>query len=239
VKPLLPLALISDVHANLEALQAVLADIRAQGVRRVACLGDMVGYGPDPGPVLEELERSCDIIVAGNHEWAVLHGAVGFNWLAAQIIDEHRERLQDRHRKFIESLRIRHDENGWVFVHGSIRDPLMEYVFPDRFHFFDPLQLEELFEAVPVLCFCGHTHIPTVIREDLFCYYGGEVPIERGRKYIINPGSVGQPRDGDPRSSYAIFTGDRVLFRRLPYNLDLTCQKLVNERMAQRLRVGK
>lgn len=238
MKTLLPLALISDVHANLEALQAVLEDIHSHGVTRIACLGDMVGYGPDPGPVLDTIEKTCDVVVAGNHEWAILHGTEGFNWLAAQIIDEHRTLLEARHRTFLENMRIRHDEDGRTFVHGSIRDPLMEYVFPSRYQLYDPLQLIELFESIPVLCFSGHTHIPAVIREDLECFDGGDVEIEKGMKYIINPGSVGQPRDGDPRSSYALFYGDRVSFRRLPYDVELTCRK-VGGPMAHRLRAGK
>jgi diadenosine tetraphosphatase ApaH/serine/threonine PP2A family protein phosphatase len=102
----------------------------------------------------------------------------------------------------------------------------------------------ELFELIPGLCFCGHTHVPCVIRDDLRCFYAGEVRLERGRKYIINPGSVGQPRDGDPRSSFAVFYGDRVAFRRLAYDVDLTCRKILNSRglhrfMADRLRVGR
>lgn len=256
VKP--PFALVSDLHANLEATRAVLADIDRQGVHAVVCLGDIVGYGPDPAEVLElTLERAA-VTVAGNHDWAVLHGAYGFNRSARQAIEYTRSLLRPRRGRsrtslqkawqYLDHLPIVLEAGPYTFVHGSLRSPLIDYCFGDRHSRWDPSQVEEIMAQVRGVCFAGHTHFPVVIRDDQVCWYpSDEEPVLELRpdhKYIVNVGAVGQPRDGDPRACYAILSGGQVRYRRVPYDAARTCRKIeriaaIESRLGERLLLGR
>lgn len=253
-----PIALISDVHANLEALEAVLASIDREGVRQIVCLGDIVGYGPDPEAVVDVIRRRARTCVAGNHDWALLNRPLGFNPLAAEVIRYTRDMMEPKFYqlfgkarvrwRFLESLPDRLEEGDLQFVHASPRDPLMEYVFGDRHPLFSREQLDELFPLVRRICFHGHTHLPGVIREDGVCWYpregSGTLALQSGRRYLVDVGSVGQPRDGDPRACYAIFDGASVAVRRVPYDVERTRAKILSidameERLADRLLAGR
>ncbi|MBI4563341.1 MAG: metallophosphoesterase family protein [Planctomycetes bacterium] len=253
-----PFALISDLHANLEATEAVLADIEREGVKDIVCLGDIVGYGPDPDKVVDIVKRRAAVVIAGNHDWAVLNKPHGFNPLARNVIEYTRDMMEPklyhvfgktRERwTFLENLAAVIQDGDLTYVHGSLRDPLMDYCFGDRHALWNPAQLDQIFPKVKWLCFCGHTHFPTVIREDKVCWYPAEGRMEhaldRGRKYIINTGSVGQPRDGDPRACYAILTGEAVRYRRVPYDIEKTRGKILaidayEKVLADRLQKGK
>lgn len=236
-----PFALISDLHANLEAVEAVLADIEKRGLPEIVCIGDLVGYGPNPNEVVDLIMARVKTVVAGNHDWAVINKAYGFSERAREAIDYHRELMEPkfyhligktRERwQFLEKLPKALETDDYQFVHGSLRDPLMEYVFGDRHRLFRPEQLDELFPKVKWICFSGHTHFPTVIRDDKLCWYPSEeqpsFTFERDHKYIVNVGSVGQPRDKDPRSCYASFDGKTITYYRVSYDVEKTRQKIL------------
>ena len=253
-----PLAIISDVHANVEALEAVIRDIRGQGIQRIACLGDLMGYGPDPDKVVDIVRETCQIVIAGNHDWGVLKRPIPFNPQAQEMVNYHqcvmtpkfyhflgKRRLRWRYLEGLQTLR---QEENLLFVHGSVRNHVMEYVFPDRTKHFSGAQIRDICKRTPWILFCGHTHLACVIRDDLLCGYPNEkasdIPIVKDHKYIINPGSVGQPRDGDNRAGYCIFLGDRIRFRRIKYDVDRTCKKMmeidgVGRQVAARLMRGQ
>lgn len=248
-----PIAIISDIHANAEALEAVLADIKSQGVRRIACLGDLMGYGPDPQKVVDMVRETCQIVIAGNHDWGVLNRPIPFHPHAAELIKFHQCLMtpsfyhvigkRKMRWKFLEGLQTLREEDNMLFVHGSLRNHVMEYVFPDRTDHFNKEQVQEMCKETPWVVFCGHTHLACVIRDDMKCGYAtdksAEVPIVKGHKYIINPGSVGQPRDRDNRAGYCIFFPDRVRFRRIKYDVDRTCRKMIEIDGAGRNMAGR
>lgn len=180
--------LISDIHANAPALQAVLDDLERQGIERVLCAGDVVGYYPFPNETIDMLERAQVVSIQGNHDRAVLKVDPSMmNPLAADAVLWTASILSDNSRKFLSSLptstTVWSDRHAMRIYHGSPRDPL-EYVYEDR-AFEDLLRMAQC--TVLIL---GHTHIPFAR-----CYPSG---------LIVNPGSVGQPRDGDTRASYSI-----------------------------------
>jgi diadenosine tetraphosphatase ApaH/serine/threonine PP2A family protein phosphatase len=240
-------ALISDIHGNLEALQAVLADIDRQKVDAVACLGDVVGYGPNPCECVKLVRDRCGFVLLGNHDQGALFDPDGFNVGAERAIRWTRSQLEhhdssprnsaDRLMDWLGELPRVHTEGRQLFVHGSARRPLDEYVFPEDIY--NPLKMEHIFELVGRYCFQGHTHIPgvfTVAPEFESPAIGaGQEEWRRTLpepKAMVNVGSVGQPRDGDPRASYVIVEsappGDEVVvrFRRIPYPAETTCRKI-------------
>jgi len=247
-------ALISDIHANLEALEAVLADIAKQGVSEILCLGDVVGYGYDARACIDLVQERCSLCLCGNHDWAVLHTATGFNQMARRAIELTRKRLSpgrwpspERRRrwKFLEGLVERHERGEWLLVHGSPRDPVSEYIFPEDVEL-APDKMTEIFEAVQRACFVGHTHLPGVFTEEgLFipaAELGGGYGL-KGPKAVVNVGSVGQPRDGDPRACYVVATEDQVQYRRVEYDVQKTMEKIRASHLgllcAERLALGR
>lgn len=250
-------ALISDIHANLEALDAVLADIDAQGVDDILCLGDIVGYGPNPGECLERVMQRCRTSILGNHDQAVLFDPDGFNAMALRAVywtrdtlEQHRDReAADRWCDFLGTLPRLSREPPYLYVHGSPRDPTNEYVFPEDCH--NTRKMEALFQRIEHACFQGHTHIPGVFLESGAFLEPADFDLEfplRDEKVMINVGSVGQPRDYDPRACYVIFDDGakpaRVIFRRVEYPLEKTIEKIyaiseLDNALGDRLRAGR
>ena len=247
-------AIISDLHANLEALEAVFADIDSRGVGEVLCLGDVVGYGIDAEACIDLVQKRCSVCLCGNHDWAAINSAIGFNQMARQAIDYTRERLEPRRfggraraRRwdFLKNLSLEERRGDWLLVHGSPRDTVMEYIFPEDVDI-APEKVEECFAKVERACFVGHTHLPGVFTEEP----DFKTPAELGHTYyigqekaIVNVGSVGQPRDGDTRACYAIIGDDTVTFRRVAYDIQKTMEKIRASRIdnlcAERLSLGK
>ena len=246
-------ALISDIHSNVESLEAVLADIRAQGVTEVFCLGDLVGYGPNPREVIDEIIK-CKVCLLGNHDQGALFDPEGFNSGAERAIFWTRNQLENgpgtpamRQRRwdFLGELPRNYIDGETLFVHGSPRNPLNEYVFPEDIY--NKRKLEKVFALVPHYAFQGHTHVPGVFTEN-FNFFS---PEELGNEYrlgqekvMINVGSVGQPRDGDPRACYVVLEDDLVQFRRVEYPLDRTIDKIyevpeLDNFLGDRLRDGR
>lgn len=233
-------AIISDIHANLEAAQAVLADIQAQGISEIYCLGDIVGYGPNPCECIDLVMKSCKVTLLGNHDQGALFDPEGFNAGAERAIFWTRKMLEsaegpaaERRWEYLGELPRVRREPTIMFVHGSARNPLNEYVFPEDIY--NQRKMEKIFGLVERYCFQGHTHIPGVFTEDLNFLAPEEIDFEYDlgpKKVLVNVGSVGQPRNGDPRSSYVILSGpdgqpfNHVSFRRVEYDYRATAKKI-------------
>lgn len=247
-------ALISDIHANREALEAVLADIDASGIGEVLCLGDVVGYGIDAEACIDLVARRCPMCLCGNHDWAVLNSAVGFNQVARQAVDVTRQRLKPRRWSgpatrrrwaFLQGLPETHQRGEWLLVHASPRDPITEYIFPEDVEV-DPEKMEDIFRRFEHTCFVGHTHVPGVFADDMTfrtpTELGGRYELGHG-KAVVNVGSVGQPRDGDARACYVQVTDGVVAYRRVQYDFRKTMEKIRASRLdplsAERLALGR
>lgn len=238
-------AIISDIHSNIEALSVVLEDIEKRGIKKIFCLGDILGYGPSPYECLDLLIEKTDVCIMGNHDYAVLYEPTNFNYGAEQaaywtrefLCQEVDEKKAEKRWKFLTDLPMRHSFGYKVesetiridLVHASPRRPINEYVFPDDV-FASPSKITSLFEHVSNICFIGHTHLPGVFLEDPDFYspdeLGGYYPIEPDEKAIINVGSVGQPRDRDKRASYTYVDGNEVHFVRLEYDIEAISKKI-------------
>jgi diadenosine tetraphosphatase ApaH/serine/threonine PP2A family protein phosphatase len=240
-------AILADIHANLAALEAVLDDIgKKGGVDETWCLGDIVDYGPDPHPCLEIVRRLAPVCIAGNHDLAAIgrvdtgyfnpDAAVATRWTSAQLTPDE--------VAYLDGLPLTLEREGFTLVHGSPRDPIWEYIFSagiaaGNFDYF----------STPY-CLVGHTHAPAVFRldKDGSCLPAGLSPgigLALGHiRMIINPGGVGQPRDGDPRASYAIYESEGRVLRvyRVPYDIQTTQDRIMAAglpvRLATRLAAG-
>lgn len=232
-------AIISDIHANYEALEAVLAHIRTLNIAQIVCLGDIIGYGADPIRCLDAVMDNCDLTILGNHDQAAIFDPEGFNPIALRAIYWTREQMEnatDRPRSdlrwdFIGERPRRHDEGEFLFVHGSPRDPTNEYVFPE--HIYEASRIDALMRRFQQYCFQGHTHIPGVFTQD--CQF--ITPEENNylfalgsEKMMINVGSVGQPRDQDPRACYVVLDTEAktVQYYRIEYDVRAARQKILD-----------
>lgn len=259
------LALISDIHGNEVALDAVLDDIANQGVDAIYCLGDVVGYGPRPVECMRKVVRVCapGKTIAGNHDHAAVHEPIGFNprarlaaqWTKKQIKPSWWQFGEKRRNwNWLRNLPTSFTEGKALFVHASPRDHMEEYVLEEHTRGIslmgeDPEQLlNENFSLFEGVCFIGHTHRPGVITETDHEWHGLEDIDYRwrieGQKALINIGSVGQPRDKDPRCSYVLYDGDEVIWRRVPYDLDKVCEQfagidMLDDSLGERLREGR
>lgn len=228
-------AILSDIHGNLEALQAVLADLQREGVDAIYCLGDIVGYGPNPRECVEAA-MGFTLSILGNHDQGALYDPEGFSSGAERAIFWTRDELERgdgsseqraRRWQFLSELPRTVREGPLTFVHGSVRNPLCEYVFPEDVY--NPRKLERLFAMIEQYAFQGHTHVPGIFTEDGRFLSPEEVgyryPLGKG-KLMVNVGSVGQPRDGDPRACYVLLNDERIEFRRVPYPVEETARKI-------------
>jgi diadenosine tetraphosphatase ApaH/serine/threonine PP2A family protein phosphatase len=236
------IALLSDIHANLVALDAVLAALPP--VDRIWVMGDSVGYGPDPSEVLWRLREKDALVVAGNHDLAAATGeGIGmFNRYAAEAVRAHRAWLSAEERDRLASLPLTVEADGFTLCHGSLRDPVWEYVTSAG------QAAATLTLAKTPHCCNGHTHVPL-----LFALEAGNVsvrtfregvPVRLDGRLLVNPGSVGQPRDDDPRAAYAILdtAAATVTLKRVAYDVAET-QRRIRSRglpsfLADRLAIG-
>ena len=222
--------LLSDIHANLEALDAVLNDASAHGgFDAIWCLGDTVGYGPDPGECIGRLRDFDLLAVAGNHDYAAV-GKIDyndFNGAAQESTIWTAEQLTGDEAEFLSALPLVAQMDRFTLVHGSLVDPLVEYLL-DGYSANATLALLQT-----PLCLVGHSHLPFICRENdgapLFVdFTEGTVTRWGEERWIINPGSVGQPRDRDPRPSYGILdsAAGTLERRRVEYDIGLTQAKM-------------
>lgn len=250
-------AILSDIHGNLEALEASLEDARSQGVEEFYCLGDIVGYGPNPRECVD-LVRPFARTILGNHDSAALFDPEGFSagaekaihWTRAQVELPQGDSRQEndaclaRMRFLCKLPRVLREENV-LYVHGSARNPLNEYVFPEDVHC--KPKYVKIFQAIQRLCFQGHTHVPGVFTQrgqfTRSSELQGPYRFHGEGKWMVNVGSVGQPRDGDPRACYVIFDGESVVYRRVEYDREKTIAKIyaipeIDRAQGDRLREG-
>lgn len=242
------IAILSDIHGNLEALRAVLADIKALGIREIVCLGDIVGYGPNPVECLR-LAPGFKVVLKGNHDAAAVSGEHRFSHVADKAMTWTRSVLSgggnSEEMDFLRTLPKMSVRDGLLFAHASPRDALREYIYPA--HVKNERKMRVLFGRIKKYAFVGHTHIPGVIEEGNDEFIRPATPPEAhflgGSKAIVNVGSVGQPRDGDPRACYVTFDGRTVVYRRVEYDSSDTVVKIMqtpglDESLARRLRRG-
>ena len=238
-------AIVSDVHANLEALEAVLADARARGVDDMVCLGDFVGYGASPNECVGRLRPRIEAAVLGNHDQAVFDPAwlESFNPEAAAAAEWTAATLERGHLDYLRALPFSVPWRGARLVHGSPADP------PAWNYVFTPAEAMHEMAACPEpVCFVGHSHVPgTFELEARRARYTRELVIEgkRERRYLIVVPSVGQPRDGDPRAGYLVWDDQAWTFEhvRLDYDLEWAIRRIVEaglpRSLGERLRYGE
>jgi diadenosine tetraphosphatase ApaH/serine/threonine PP2A family protein phosphatase len=241
------LAVLSDIHSNLVALDAVLDDLaRAPAVEEVWACGDIVGYGPQPNEVIARLRERNARAVMGNHDGAAV-GMVEVAWFndaAAIAIQWTAEVLTAESREYLAALPQRRVEGSLTAVHGSPRDPIWEYVSSAA------VAAASMGAFETRICLFGHTHFPMVYAQDDDGMHesigapGPAAPLPGGR-LMLNPGSVGQPRDGDPASAYLLIDLDAqtLEFRRVPYDIERTQALMRDVRLptwlAERLSHGR
>lgn len=240
---------ISDVHANLAALEAVLAD--AQGdYDAVWCLGDSVGYGPEPNECVTRIRELGAIAVVGNHDWAALSrmDVEDFNPVAKRAVLWTREQLSAENTAWLGSLPAQPLVQGaFTLTHGSPRDPVWEYIL------YPATAAANYASFATAFCLVGHTHIPMLYVQQpeterkvrsLAPVFGRRIALGGGWRIILNPGSVGQPRDNDPRSAYAILDTEAETWeaRRVAYPIEVTQAHMraaqLPERLINRLAFG-
>jgi predicted phosphodiesterase len=251
------LGIISDLHSNREALEAVWAHAKAQGIDELVCLGDIVGYGPDPEFCLDFVREHCGWCLMGNHDEALFRDASDFNTYARAAIEYTRTRLAPRwwgsgkrraRWQWLQSLPLTHRVGRFHFYHGSPRDPIREYVLSTD-GILNPAKLSAIFECFDGVGLGGHTHQPGMHDQD-FKWHGLQgratltLALPERQKSFLNVGSTGQPRDGDPRACYAILEDHQVTWHRVEYDVRRTQEKILAtgvlpELLARRLEVGR
>ena len=251
----MPTAIISDIHGNVDALRVVMDDIDQRGLDRVVCLGDIIGYGPNPTDCLDLVMERCEFAMMGNHDFAVLYEPTSFNtsaeqasfWTRKQFDDEPDPEKRRQRFEYLGNLLIRRWYDGALWVHASPRRPINEYIFPDDV-VAAPNKMAAIFARIETRAFCGHTHVTGVFTDEPDFYPPGDLgeayTFRDDEKCIVNPGSVGQPRDRDPRASYAILHDDRVEFVRLEYDIQAVIDKItpieeLSDFLGQRLLEGR
>jgi len=238
-------AILGDIHSNYDALSVVLDDCRAQGVTDYLCTGDVVGYNACPHQCLDAIRSIGCPVVMGNHDHYVSsrQNLEDFNPAAAAVIQWTRKQLTMDEMYWLRALPFVKTAMGITVVHATMDNPeAFGYVF-------DHLQAEANFsKQMTPLCFHGHTHCPMIYEKQISAVYridAQDFKLPMGRKYFINVGSVGQPRDGDPRASYVLYDpkSRMVRFRRLEYDIAAAQAKVreagLPERLAERLEYGR
>ncbi len=239
-------AVLSDIHGNLEAFRAVLDSISKEKIDAYLSIGDVIGYGADP-IVCMRLLRSVapQVLIAGNHEWAVLGLAdiEYFNEAAKAAVLWTKEALRGEGLDYIKSFTLVHEDKGFSLVHGSLDHPEKFYYILDYDDACDTMRLMKT-----KICFVGHSHAAGIFyskAEEAVFTKGPRIRIDRARKYIINAGSIGQPRDLDPRAAYVIYDEEEgtVEIKRVEYDVKSAQDKILKaglpEILAWRLAEGR
>lgn len=235
----------SDIHANLEALESVLAAYRDQDIDCYLCGGDIVGYGADPNQCCRLIEQHAESTVAGNHD----HGCVGavsmdyFNQVAKEAVIWTKSHLDKKNSSYLKSLPLVFKNKDLTLAHATLKQPGdFNYLF-DGFAAWKNFRIQD----TPV-SFVGHTHVPAVFvyknKKDIEYLKQDEIVISKRNRYIVNVGSVGQPRDGNPLACYCIYDSikGRVLIKRVKYNIEQAKKKIIQAGLprflAERLGAG-
>jgi predicted phosphodiesterase len=221
----------SDVHSNLEALDAVIKAYKKERIDRYLCVGDVVGYASNPTECINIIKALAMVTVAGNHDWASvnLFPVDDFNPNALEAISWTRRNLGDSDRNFLESLKLVYNNEDLTLAHGTLDNP------GDFNYMTDSAVAEESFKFLETeVCFVGHTHIAGAFIKDEFGnidYRRDEsINISPSNKYIVDVGSTGQPRDGNPQAAYCIYDTDKkeVLLKRIDYDIQAVRKKIID-----------
>ena len=236
----------SDTHANIEALTAVLEAYEGLGIDRFVCLGDTVGYGASPNPCCDLIRDKAVFTILGNHDAAVA-GRMDYSYYydaARNALDKHAAELSAPNMDWLKSLPYEVRENGLAFCHGSpINLEEFEYIFSTE----QAARCLDIWDELATATFIGHSHLCkafALTEEEVFEVVATKFELRPDHRYIISVGSVGQPRDYDPRASYTIYdTEERTFeFRRVPYDIDSAAQKIFDSELernfANRLFLG-
>jgi len=237
---------ISDIHGNLEAFRAVLDDLDGETVDDYLFVGDLIGYGADPKECIKIL-RDLDpvIMVTGNHEWGLLGKteASYFNELAQRAVLWTKKLLNDDEIRYLESFPLTHEDEKMTLVHGTLNSPEEFYYVFDTEDAYVTMNLMK-----NCLCFIGHSHVPGIFISDdskITCLEDMDTRIDNQRKYLVNVGSVGQPRDGDYRASYAVYDDEEltIKIKRVDYDVQKAQEKILKAglppKLAYRLSEGR
>jgi predicted phosphodiesterase len=238
------IALFGDIHANLEALEAVLKDASEHGVSEYVCMGDIVGYNADPSACLEIVRAMNCPTVKGNHDEDASgsHSLDSMNPVAAAALEWTRQQLTDEQRQWLARLRMVRQVSDFTVVHSTLDQPAHWNYVTNRFD-----AMSNFSYQFTQICFHGHTHVPRVYMktDKVQEIFTDSVVIEDGAKYFINVGSVGQPRDGDWRACYVLFDLEHqmVVFRRVEYDIAETQRKILAAglppMLAERIQEGR
>lgn len=239
------IAILADIHSNLEALEAVLSALARARVDRYVCVGDVVGYGADPAACIAKVRELCDVTIAGNHDWAVA-GRLSmefFNAYARDAIVWTRSQITAEDTAWLRELPIRADVAGVAtLVHSTLHNPTaFDYLLTSYDAHLSMAVLE-----LP-LCFVGHSHIPITFMEKggLGFTFADTIDLAKVDKAIVNPGSIGQPRDENPAAAYGVLdtVKRRITLHRVPYDVAAAARKIeragLPKVLADRLHVGK
>ena len=236
-------AVLGDIHSNLHALEVVLDHMDREGVDRVLCVGDIVGYGAGPEECVQIMREREALVVAGNHDWAVADriDTTNFNAYARDSVDWTRQRLSDEELSYLAELPLVEQLENLTIVHSDLYSP--EFFGYIQTLYDAALSFQQMKKPV---CFLGHSHVPIVFYDgDPITYFcDSDFAVPNGVKAIVNVGSVGQPRDSDPRASYVIYDDQkrRILIRRVPYDTEAAAFSILDAGLpaanARRLMVG-
>lgn len=241
--------ILSDIHGNLEALDAVLEAMSGERIGRYLCLGDTVGYGASPNASIDRISGLTTDVIAGNHD----HAAIGrldissFNPYAAEAALWTRRQLTPAGRRYLGALPYTWRNDDIFLVHASPANP------EDWIYLTTPWQADEAFDAMPVdmaLCALGHTHTPAIFEKRTAEDRSRQIPptaleLASECRYIVNVGSVGQPRDGDPRAAYCVYDKEmkKIEIKRVPYDMESAQRKIrkagLPDMLAERLAFGR
>ena len=237
-------AIFGDIHANLEALNAVLEDANENDCSHFVCIGDIVGYNANPKECLATVKRLDCPVVKGNHDEVVSSDAelIGLNPLAEQSMNRTRENLSQDDKNYLMNLKLVRQVRDFTIAHATRDSPGGWGYITSKFH-----ALESFGYQYTPVCFIGHTHVPAfyVKTSSVEELSGRILDVESSKKYLINVGSVGQPRDGDPRASYCIYDlgGQRIVNRRVEYDIKSAQEKIIDaglpDKLADRLSHGQ
>ena len=236
----------SDIHSNLEALTAVEEAIREEGETKKIFIGDVVGYGANPNECVDRVKELADCALAGNHDHAILEltDITSFNPYAKAAVAWTKDVISTSSKKFLKKLTLKQISDDQTFVHSTPHQP-------EKWNYILTLQSARLnFDYFDTqICFIGHSHVPIIITQnsdqECFVHHGMYLEIEDDNKYIVNIGSVGQPRDGNPQASYAVYDAENktVEIKRVSYDISTAQKKILDagipKYLADRLTYGR
>jgi predicted phosphodiesterase len=236
----------SDIHSNLEALNTVISAYKKEKIDKYFCIGDVVGYASNPRECIEIIKTLTTITIAGNHDWASvdLFSVDYFNLNAQDAILWTRRNLDDSNRNFLESLKLVYNNEDLTLVHGTLDNPGDFNYMTDSYIAEETLRLLET-----NICFIGHTHVVGTFIKDkserIYYRQDDSLDISPENKYIVNVGSVGQPRDSNPKAAYCIYDTDKkeVQLKRIDYDIETAREKIINaglpKFLGDRLTIGR